>query len=196
MTLQYRRAFSAAVVLLALVACLIPVALAPMTVNVNPASKIVNVGETTTFTALVAGNTGVPSFKWYVNNVLQAQYTSSALRISEPEAGKYSIYVHVESGGQTVDSKAVTLTVNAAAATPTPVPTAVPTTAPTEAPTVAPTEVPTGVPTASPTIAPTSAPTATPGKTFAISDEIAFALVAVIVIVVIAVVVISLRKKK
>ena len=192
MTLQYRRAFSAAAVLLALVACLIPVALAPMTVNVNPASKIVNVGETTTFTALVAGNTGVPSFKWYVNNVLQAQYTSSALRISEPEAGKYSIYVHVESGGQTVDSKAVTLTVNAAAATPTPVPTAVPTTAPTEAPTVAPTEVPTVVPTASPTVA----PTATPGKTFAISDEIAFALVAVIVIVVIAVVVISLRKKK
>jgi hypothetical protein len=169
-----------------------------MSVQINPsAPKTIEAGGSIMYTALVYGNTGIPFYRWYIDDVPQPQFTSATISISEAEAGTYKIWVHVESGGVSVDSSKVTLTVTAAPATPTAAPTQAPTEAPTEEPSDTPTPAPTATPTAAPTATPTAAPTATPKEeTGSISTTAMYAIIAAIAIIVIALAVVLLRKKK
>jgi len=168
-----------------------------ITASVTPLTKTIKAGETTSFTALVQGNVGVPFYRWYVNDVAQPQYTSAVIYISEAEPGTYKIWVHVESGGAFYDTAKSTLTVTAG---PTQAPTAAPTQAPTAAPTQAPTEAPTQAPTQAPTAAPTQAPTAAPTSTesggFSLTTTAVYAIVIIVVIAVIGVAAFAMLRKK
>jgi hypothetical protein len=198
LNLQKKRTFSAVAIALVATAILFcSVASAAMSVQINPsAPKTIEAGGSIMYTALVYGNTGIPFYRWYIDDVPQPQFTSATISISEVEAGTYKIWVHVESGGVSVDSSKVTLTVTAAPATPT----AAPTQAPTEAPTQAPTETPTPAPTEAPTQAPTEAPTATPTASpengvFNLSSTAMYAIVIIVVIAVIGVAAVVLLRK-
>ena len=133
LNLQKKRTFSAVAIALVATAILFcSVASAAMSVQINPAApKTIKAGESIMYSALVYGNTGIPFYRWYIDDVPQPQFTSYTLSVSEAEAGTYKIYVHVESASIKVDSREVTLTVKAA-----------PTAAPTEAPTATPTTQP------------------------------------------------------
>jgi hypothetical protein len=80
------------------------------TVSVSPASWIMDVGQSTTFTATASGGSGTyMSYQWYVNGLLAQSGTASVMSFTPESSGTYSITVTV------TDSLSVTSALSSAA---------------------------------------------------------------------------------
>ena len=89
----------------------------PLDVSVTPATWIMDVGQSKTFTANPTGGSGIyPSYQWYVNGTSQNGATSSTLNYLATTAGSSAITVTVtdNSGSVSSQSAASSVTVNPA----------------------------------------------------------------------------------
>ena len=88
---------------------------APLAVVVSPASWVMDVGQSKTFTATPSGGSGSYSvYHWYVGGVVQAGQTNSTFSYSAVSVGSYSIAVTVtDSLGTTSAQSSATVNVNA-----------------------------------------------------------------------------------
>ena len=91
------------------------------TVSLSPTSWTMDVGQTETFTASVAGASGTLSYQWYVDSALQSGQVTSTFGYSPSSSGSYSIYVTANDSadGLSGSSNVVTVTVNSALVAPT-----------------------------------------------------------------------------
>ena len=86
------------------------------TVSVSPTSWIMDVGQSTTFTATASGGSGTyTSYQWYVNGLLAQSGTASMMPFTPESSGTYSITATVTDSlcATSAPSSAATVTVNA-----------------------------------------------------------------------------------
>jgi outer membrane protein assembly factor BamB len=167
------------------------------TVTASP--SIVDQGQTSTLSSSTITTGSSPyTYQWLSEAPGAFTYssisgaTSSSYNFvtsTSTTSGSWNFVIQVtDNGGASVSSTPVSVTVNALAATPTPVPTAAPTATPvhTPAPTPRPTSSPTPLPTASPT------PTTSPSETSSTGTAAWMSTTMIIVIVIIVVAVLLL----
>ena len=83
-----------------------------LTASATPASDTVVTGESATFSVSASGGQSPYTYQWYEGTTLLTGATSSQLTVTKSTVGSYSYYCRVgDSGGRTVNSNTVSLTV-------------------------------------------------------------------------------------
>jgi hypothetical protein len=88
-----------------------------LSVSVSPASVVMDVGQSKTFTANVSGGTTPYTYKWYLDGVLINGATSSTWMYTPASSGSHTVYCNVTDSATTpysVQSNAVPVTINTA----------------------------------------------------------------------------------